>query len=459
MKLLEPYLHGRCGSARLPAAGDSAKAQTSSVGRDVFADPSGAVIEGTKVTASNTQTGSLRDVVSNETGLYRVTNLVPGIYTLTAEKDGFKAAKVENLVLTVNQTSTIDFALEVGSVTTTTEVNGAELPPVELENGALSNLVDSKRITELPLLTRDPYSLVLLSPGVVQSNSSLGGFSVNGSSERSNNFMLDGVDNNDTDVPGIPGGLNALNPDSTQEFRVITNNFAPEYGRNNGAVVEVITKSGTNDLHGSAYWFGRYNALGARDFFNPAAGGPQNPYVRNDFGGSAGGRIIKDKLFWFGNYEGQRFVTTITNRSTVPTADFKTGIFTALGQPIDVSTPGSINNAQGLALDPTMQKIFALYPTPNGPDVTPGVTGTLFFPSASRQQTDNFTIKVDDNLTKKHTLSVRYAFNRFTDPNSFHSDFLPGDLGATATYNGPKRRHRIDFHSQRQIRKRISFWS
>ncbi|HEY2120692.1 MAG TPA: TonB-dependent receptor [Candidatus Acidoferrum sp.] len=412
-----------------------ANAQTSSV-VGTITDQSGAIIEGAKVTATNTQTSTARESASNDTGLYRLTNLVPGSYTVTAEKDGFKIARVANLALTVNQTSTIDITLEVGSITTTAEVNGADVPPVELENAQISNLVDSRRITELPLLTRDPYSLILLSPGVVQSNSSNGGFSVNGTSERSNNFVLDGVDNNDTEVPGIPGGLNALNPDSTQEFRVITNNFAPEYGRNNGAVVEVITKSGTNTLHGSAYWFGRYNALGARDFFNPAATtGAQNPYVRNDFGGSAGGKIIADKLFWFGNYEGQRFVTTLNNASTVPTAAFKTGQFSANGQPIDVSTPGSVNNAQGLPLDPTMQKILALYPAPNGPDVIPGMTGTLFFPSSSRQTDDNFTIKVDAALNKKNQLSVRYAYNRFTDPNPFHSDTLPGGLGATSAYN------------------------
>jgi hypothetical protein len=412
-----------------------ANAQTSSV-VGTITDQSGAIIEGAKVTATNTQTSTARESTSNSTGLYRLTNLVPGSYTIIAEKDNFKIARVANLVLTVNQTSTIDITLEVGSITTTAEVNGLDVPPVELENAQISNLVDSRRITELPLLTRDPYSLILLSPGVVQSNSSNGGFSVNGTSERSNNFVLDGVDNNDTEVPGIPGGLNALNPDSTQEFRVITNNFAPEYGRNNGAVVEVITKSGTNTLHGSAYWFGRYDALGARDFFNPAATtGAKNPYVRNDFGGSAGGKIIADKLFWFGNYEGQRFVTTLNNASTVPTAAFKTGQFSANGQPIDVSTPGSVNNAQGLPLDPTMQKILALYPAPNGPEVIPGMTGTLFFPSSSRQNDDSFTIKVDATVNKKNQLSVRYAFNRFTDPNPFHSDFLPGDLGATSSYN------------------------
>jgi Carboxypeptidase regulatory-like domain/TonB dependent receptor/TonB-dependent Receptor Plug Domain len=409
-------------------------AQTASV-VGTITDQSGAVVSDARVSAINTLTSAARETTSNGTGLYRLTNLVPGTYSIDAVKDGFKVARVANLVLTVNQTSTIDLTLEVGSVTTTAEVNGAEMPPVELQNGQISNLVDSKRITELPLLTRDPYSLVLLSPGVVQSNSSNGGFSVNGTSERNNNFVLDGVDNNDTEVPGIPGGLNGLNPDSTQEFRVITNNFAAEYGRNNGAIIEVITKSGTNTFHGSAYWFGRYNALGARDFFNPAADGPQNPYVRNDFGGSAGGKIITDKLFWFANYEGQRFVTTLTNQSIVPTEAFKTGQFSANGQPIDVSTPGSINNAQGLPLDPTMQKILALYPAPNGPDVIPGMTGILFFPSSSRQNVNDFTIKVDANLNKRSVLSVRYAYNRFTDPNPFHFDFLPGGLGAISAYN------------------------
>ncbi len=138
---------------------------------------------------------------------------------------------------------------------------------------------------DLPLITRDPYSLVLLSPGTSQTNSRLGGFTVNGSRERNNNFLLDGVDNNDTSVPGIPGGVLSANPDSTQEFRVITNNFNAEYGRNTGAIIDVVTKSGTNSFHGGVYEFGRWNGFGgARDWFNRASEGPQDPYVRNQFG-------------------------------------------------------------------------------------------------------------------------------------------------------------------------------
>jgi len=408
-------------------------------------DPSQSPVASVAVAARNSETNSVHSATTNEDGLYRLVELPAGHYVLTFEKSGFKVAKFAGVTLTVGQVLTVDGSLEIGTVSSTVEVQASRVPPIELENAQISNLVDSKRITDLPLVTRDPYQLVLLSPGVVQSNSGLGGFSANGTNERNNNFLLDGVDNNDTEVPGIPSGLNALNPDSTQEFRVITNNFAPEYGRNNGAVIEVITKSGTNQIHGTAYEFGRYNALGARDFFNPATGpngGPQNPYIRNDFGASAGGPIKKDKTFWFGNYEGQRYVTSITNTSTVPTAAFKTGKFTITqdqnGNPItpvnvDVSQPNSANNAQGLPLDPNLQKILALYPNPNGPAVN-DISGTLFYPSASRQRVDDFTIKIDHNVNSKNLLSVRYSYNRFTDPNPFHDEFLPGGLGAVSTY-------------------------
>ena len=408
-------------------------------------DPSHSPVGSVAVTARNTGTNSVHTDVTNEDGIYRLVELPAGSYVLTFEKSGFKVAKFAGVDLTVGQILTVDASLEIGTISSSVEVQASVVPPIELENAQLSNLVDSKRMTDLPLLVRDPYSLVLLGPGVTQSNSGLGGFSANGASERSNNFLLDGVDNNDTEVPGIPSGLNALNPDSTQEFRVITNNYAAEYGRNNGAVIEAVTKSGTNQIHGTAYEFGRYNAMGARDFFNPAegpSGGPQNSYVRNDFGASAGGPIKKDKTFWFGNYEGQRFVTSLTNTSTVPTAAFKTGKFTItqdqIGYPITpvnlvVRQANSANNAVGLGLDPNTQKILSLFPPPNGPAVN-DISGILFFPSASRQRVDDFTIKVDHNINTKNILSVRYSYNRFTDPDAFHDDFLPGDLGATATY-------------------------
>ena len=423
------------------------RAQTASVG-GVIRDPSEAVVGQAKVSLQNTQTGASRETTTNPEGIFWFTNVAPGPYGITVERDGFKSFHIPDLALTVNQSFTFEAHLELGAVATTTVVKASELPPIDLDNATISNLVDSKRMLDLPLLTRDAYSLILLSPGVSQSLSpGLSGFSTNGNSERSNNFLLDGVDNNDTDVPGAPKGLSAINPDSAQEFRVITNNFSPEYGRNSGSNIQVITRSGTNNLHGDAYWFGRYSALGARDFFNHQPDTSKNPYTRNDFGASAGGPIIRDKLFWFANYEGQRFITNLTNTSTVPTPEFKTGKFTAsvpsdpnnpnsplIDVPIDVSTPASPDNALGLPLDSSIQSMLSYYPSPNGPAVVPGLTGTLFYPSESRLSGNNATAKVDYNITQKHTLSVRYSFTQASDPNFNHSDFLPNNLGGTSLF-------------------------
>jgi len=429
-------------------------AQTASVS-GTTTDQTGAAVPDVKVTARNTETNSTKSAQTGDTGFYRISALVPAIYEIVFEKSGFRTLRYSNVVLTVDQSLTLDVKIEVSAVAESVEVSGQTVAPIELENAQISNVVDARRISDLPLIVRDPYQLLLLSPGTIVSSTRLGGFAVNGQSEKHNNFLLDGVDNNDTDVPGIPGGLTSLNPDATQEFRVISNNFLPEFGRNSGAIVDVITKSGTNNLHGVAYWFGRYDAFGARDFFNhnPDANDPTKeeakaPYTRNDFGASLGGPLVKDKTFWFGNYEGQRFQTTLINASTVPTAAFKSGLFTFRGQTVDVRTRTSPNNNSGadfgpgfgvlfpggLALDTTtIQKILALYPNPNGADVEPGVRGIFHFPSASITNTDNFTIKVDHNFTRNEVLSVRYSFNRFKDPNPFHSDFLPG-LDAIATY-------------------------
>ena len=420
------------------ACSSAALAQNASITGTVT-DASGAVIVGASVSAKNTATSSERSAQTGETGAFRILELQPGLYQVTVSQNGFKSFVVSGLTLNVGQVYTLDAKLEVSTVTSSVEVNAATLPTIELDNATISNVVNQKQIIDLPLVTRDPYQLVLLSPGVIQSNSN-GGFSVNGQRDRSNNFLLDGSDNNDADVPGGATGFVSLNPDATQEFRVTTNNFLPEYGRNSGAIIDIITKSGSNELHGSAYWFGRYNALGARDFFNhstdPNTGKvtPQDPYVRNIFGGSAGGKIIRDKAFWFGNYEGSRFVTTLTNTTIVPTAAFKTGVFTFNGTPIDISNANSPQNATHTPLDPTIAKILAFYPAANaGATAVDDVRGLYNYGSSSRTYNDNFTIKVDYNLTQKHILSVRYTYNRTTDPNSGHFDFLPG-LDAVGLY-------------------------
>ena len=186
---------------------------------------------------------------------------------MSVEKPGFSVLRFRNVELTVAQNLTLDGTLEVGAVTQSVEVAGASVAPINLEDAQLSNVIDSRRILDLPLITRDPYQLALLSPGAQSTD--LGGLTVNGQRERNNNFLIDGTDNNDAGVPG-GFGVSTINPDSTQEFRVITNNFLPEFGRNTGAIVDIVTRSGTNQFHGDAYEFNRVNAMAARDYFNPS---------------------------------------------------------------------------------------------------------------------------------------------------------------------------------------------
>jgi hypothetical protein len=403
-------------------------AQNSALGGTVV-DSAGAVVSGAEITATNLSTHASRIVTSSGEGSYSITNLPIGAYEITTKKDTFKAFHVSSVQLTVAEVVTVNITLEPGQVSEIVQVSADLLPSVDLETSQVSNLISQRQMQDLPMVTRDPYSLILLSPGTIQTNA-IGGFSVNGSRERDNNFLLDGFDNNDTSVPGQSGGLASLNPDSTQEFRVITNNFMPEYGRNNGAIVEVVTKSGGNDFHGNGYWFGRYSALGARDYFNHGVddegnSDPKNPYVRNLFGASFGGPIIKDKTFFFVNSDWHRFRTTLTNASIVPSANFKSGVFTYDGMPVDLASPTSPNNPNGYTLDPTAQAILALYPAPNGPAVD-DVRGQYFFPSRSASDEWHLTTKIDHHISSNETLSVRYAYDTFRDPNPFHSDFLPG---------------------------------
>jgi carboxypeptidase family protein len=424
----------------LVLAATVALAQTGSI-QGTVTDSVGAVVQGAEITVKNLGSNAVRSVTSSGTGAYSIPSLSPGNYDVTVKMASFKTFHVSDLPLTVGQVLPLNVQLEPGAVTEEVQVRADQIPDVDLETSQVSNLVDSRAIKDLPLITRDPYSLVLLSPGTSQTNSRLGGFTVNGSRERNNNFLLDGVDNNDTSVPGIPGGVLSANPDSTQEFRVITNNFNAEYGRNTGAIIDVVTKSGSNSFHGNAYEFGRWNGFGgARDWFNRAADGPQDPYVRNQFGYSIGGPIRKNKTFFFFNHELQRYVTTLTGTATVPTAAFKTGVFNftyidpnTLGNttvPVDLTPLGS-NNVYGLQLDPTMQSVLALYP--NAPQSADGVSGTIHYPSSSRTSGYQTVAKIDHHFTERETFSVRYGYDHSFDPNPFHDDILPGNLAATSS--------------------------
>jgi len=410
----------------------SAHAQTGSITGQVT-DPAGAVVANAKVTATSSLTGTTRTVSTTSAGLYNFPALSPSSYTVSVAASGFQVETRENVTLNIAATLPLNFKLSVAGAATIIDVQDSTIAPVETSSFQLSTVIDSKQINDLPLILRDPYQLVLLSPGVVTATNNIGGFSVNGQRDRNNNFMLDGADNNDSSVPGIQGGISSANPDSAQEFRIITNNFDAEFGRNTGAIIDVVTRGGGNQFHGDAYEFGRYNALGARDFFNKKENGKQDPYVRNDFGASVGGPIWKDRTFFFLNGEVQRFRTTRTESQTTPTAAFKTGKFTYIDPTdngrqtaVDLTNPASNpNNLSGLGQDPTIAKILAITPIGQS-DNGDGVSTTYFFASPDSLNAYNLTGRLDQKLTGKHQLTVRYIYGHSAESDPFHDEVLPG---------------------------------
>ena len=406
------------------------RAQTASLGGTIT-DSTGAAVPNVKITAQNVNTGETQTAQTDESGVYRMTNLNPGIYDITIEHSSFKTVAYSQIPLSVEQVLTLDAKLVVSAVRETVRVASESVAPVDLNDAQIGNLVDSRQIEDLPLILRDPYQLVLLSPGVSQTNTLFSGFSVNGSRERSNNFMLDGADNNDPDMAGFPAGLSVLNPEITQEIRVLSSNYLSEFGRNNGAIIDIVTKSGTNHFHSDIYWFGRYTALSAKDFF--AQDRNEDPFVRNQFGYSVSGPIQQNKTFFFANEELWRFSTTLSKTSIVPSAAFKTGRFTFQGTPVDV-TQSSPENVFGLPLDPTVQQILALYPNPNGADLD-GARGLLHFPSHSLANANNVTGRIDHNFSEQAILSLRYTFNQYSDSNYQHEDFLPGIGGVSTSHH------------------------
>ena len=211
-----------------------AVAQTASITGTV-SDPTAAVIPQAKVTARNLATNALRDTTTDGFGSYRITSLVPGAYDVRIEKTGFKIVEYARIELTVGQVQSLSPTLVPSAAGERITVQGEEVAPIDLDDAQVGNLVKSQQVEALPLILRNPYDLILLSPGATQGNSILQGLSMNGSRDRDNNFLLDGTDNNDTEIPGLSipqPGLSFLNPDSVQEFRVITSSFLPEFGRN-----------------------------------------------------------------------------------------------------------------------------------------------------------------------------------------------------------------------------------
>src|SRR5437016_7460991 len=266
-------------------------------------DPSGAVVAGAKVTAKNVNTGLERTTQTSADGSYSIPELPIGTYTVTVSQNGFQTSVTTGVVVNVATERRVDAMLKAGQVATTVEVSGEMLPQTETTSNDLGGVITAQTVENMPVNGRDYTKLIYLNPGVAGSAGqvtgspgSFGEFSMNGARGRSNNYLLDGTDMNDgyRNGPAInQGGVfatpSAILPiDAVSDMRVLSN-FEPEYGRNSGAVVNIVTKSGTNQFHGSAFEYFRNNALDARNFFN-TPDQPKAPFHNNQFGGSLGVR-------------------------------------------------------------------------------------------------------------------------------------------------------------------------
>ena len=292
-------------------------------------DQTGAVLPGVNVQVSNLETGRVRNVATDAGGRYRVPALELGSYSVQGSLAGFRTFSKSGVVLTIGSEVVVDLAMEVGQIAESVTVTG-ETPLVETTNAQISGLVGDKQIRDLPLNGRSYDQLAFLQPGVIRFtpfspststrvfNGAGTKMSISGTPGDFNSFLLDGTDLHDNAnfTPGSVGGNN-LGVDSIQEFRVLTQNYSAEYGRTGGGVISSVTRAGTNSLHGGAFEFLRNNILDARQFFDQ---GGTKPFRRNQFGGFAGGPILRDRTFFFANYEGLRERLALTHISTVPDA-------------------------------------------------------------------------------------------------------------------------------------------
>src|SRR3954452_3547274 len=391
---------------------------TASLGGGV-SDQSGAVVPDARLTATNAETGFTQTTTSDVTGAFLFARLPIGRYEMRVEKEGFPPYVQTGITLAVNQDATVRVRLKVGALTERVTVE-ADAELVITRNATSSQLIDQQRVTELPLNGRLAQSLLNVAVGTVDLGRNgciicgQGGVypgeataSVNGAQRDQVNYQLDAVSHNDT---YLNSSLPFPNPDALQEFNLQAGNFSAEYGNAGGGVVNVITKSGTNALHGSAFEFLRNGKLNARNFFAPK----QDTLKRNQFGGALGGPIVKDKLFFFGTYQGTRTrIAPAGIVSFVPTAAERTGDFSSLPrQLIDPVTKLPVPNNQIPAgrINPVSQYFLKWVPLPNG------VGRQVTFGGTNVVQTENqFMAKVDYNL-KKHQISGRYFFTDYDQP-------------------------------------------
>ena len=403
-------------------------------------DPTGAVLAGVKVTATNSDTGFSRVATSNESGAFVISLLPIGRYNVKAETPGFKVYSVSDVALAEGDRLRLDMHMEVGQLVDSIEVT-AQTTSLQADTSSLGTLINAHAVQDLPLNGRNFIRLAQLSAGAnedadnsLQSGNrpddrrSSSAVAVNGQHGYNNNFMIDGLDDNERYI-----GTIVVKPamDALAEFKLVTNAYAAELGRTAGGVINIVTKSGTDSFHGSLYEFFRNEKLDARNFF--AVSGPTPAFKQNQYGGSFGGPIKKAKTFFFGDYEGLRLRQGITFTSSVPTLAMRQGNFAGLATINDplIRTPYPNNQIPLSVMDAAGQKIINLYPAPR----LPGLVNNFTISPNKQDREDKFDGRLDHQFGPRSSLFGRYSFN---DANVYTPGALPavGDIQAVGVNGG-----------------------
>ncbi len=411
----------------------------------VVRDPSGSVVPSINIVAINEGTGARFEGTADTDGQYTIRALPIGVYSLTAETQGFKRFETRGIRLQVNEFARVDINLAIGATTETVTVS-SQVVTVDTTTAVLKSVVDQKRIEDLPLNGRNPTQLMRLIVGTATDLRAdttsgttypgvRGGVSVNGSRSNAVNYILDGAQNNDH-YSNAPNPM--PNPDALNEFSVQTNNFSAEFGRQSGGIVNAVTKSGTNEFHGSGFWFVRNQAVNAANFFAPIVNGEkrQDGLKRNQFGGTFGGPISipkiysgRDKTFFFVSYQ-----TTLERRTpnevgiVVPTAAQRRGDFSALSRPLlDPVTrqPYPNNQIPAAQMSPISQSILEKVPQPS--------SGNQIFTAApNNYDDDQFLIRIDHQITSSNRITGRY-WNSYAEAPAFlnPANYLEVTVGRT----------------------------
>ena len=384
-------------------------------------DTQGAGVPSASLTFVETSTSATSKTQTDASGNYASPPLKPGTYKVTAQASGFKVQTHEAVNVKVQDRLRLDFNMAVGSVTENVLVT-AETPSIQTDTSSLGEVITTTQITQLPLNGRDYIQLATLTTGVVRTSSGTNGnsggsstgglnsFVANGTRGTLNNFLLDGIDNNSNDNGGV---VLRSNVDAIQEFKLQTNSYSAEFGRSGGAVVNAITKSGANNYHGDVFEFFRNSSLDARDFFEDPTQ-KKASFKQNQFGATFGGPIVKNKLFWFIDYQGTRIRNPQTFVSAIPTLEERVGNFSAPGEPIIYDpithTPFAGNIIPPGRIDPTAQAYANLYPIPQS-----GQGNNFTISPTERDRVDQGDVRLDYNFSQSDQIFVRYSKSGRTD--------------------------------------------